>query len=532
MMKFYSNLILFFSNNSKKDIIFCGLASLIFLFFFNDFDYKNISKPNIFLSFLLIFLVCYALFLIFSVSHKILKLFIVILLFFSTINIYIKNKYGYILDEIMIANALDSVGHIDDVVDYHLLLYFLFLTIIPAIILTQIKLQKADFVKKFLLLFVILITAVILVLVSPKYVFTFATNAISPSNYISASYRYYERFKTAKETAVNRQSLTNFYKFEYNDKIKDKKDELKIVVVMGESLRADHLQIFGYNRQTTPNLMNIKNLLKFRSQAFFTITTPAITDLLSHRLNSEFKDIPSEKSLIDLMKNLDFKTHWYSAQSSKQFGTEMLSIMAMEADNYLFRDRIRIDFPSRENTYDEDLLPYFSKAIQDEKKNFIFLHSFGSHTHYFERFPEKFKIYSDQCGKNLKICSTEQIYNAYDNTVLYTDYFLNEVIKIVDKHNAILFYISDHGSFLGENFIYANGSNNDASAQAHNVPIFIYFSEKLQKNKNYKSKFLKAKSNQDKALNPDYFFDSILDCSLIESSLIKNRKFSVCSDIN
>jgi glucan phosphoethanolaminetransferase (alkaline phosphatase superfamily) len=51
----------------------------------------------------------------------------------------------------------------------------------------------------------------------------------------------------------------------------------------------------------------------------------------------------------------------------------------------------------------------------------------------------------------------------------------------VDKHNAILFYISDHGSFLGENFIYANGSNNDASAQAHNVPMFIYFSEKLQK---------------------------------------------------
>ena len=102
----------------------------------------------------------------------------------------------------------------------------------------------------------------------------------------------------------------------------------------------------------------------------------------------------------------------------------------------------------------------------------------------------------------------------------------------MDKHNAILFYISDHGSFLGENFIYANGSNNDSDAKAHNVPMIIYFSEKLQKNKHYKSKFLKAKSNQDKALNPDYFFDSILDCSLIESSLIRNRKFSVCSDIN
>ena len=69
-------------------------------------------------------------------------------------------------------------------------------------------------------------------------------------------------------------------------------------------------------------------------------------------MNSEFQDVLNEKSLVDLMKNLGFKTHWYSMQSSKQFGTEMLNIMAMEADNYLFRDRIKIDFPNKENLYD------------------------------------------------------------------------------------------------------------------------------------------------------------------------------------
>jgi glucan phosphoethanolaminetransferase (alkaline phosphatase superfamily) len=62
--------------------------------------------------------------------------------------------------------------------------------------------------------------------------------------------------------------------------------------------------------------------------------------------------------------------------------------------------------------------------------------------------------------------------------------------------------------------------------------MFIYFSEKLQGNKNYKSKLIKAKENQGKLLNPDYFFDSILDCSMIKSSLISDRKFSVCSEIN
>jgi glucan phosphoethanolaminetransferase (alkaline phosphatase superfamily) len=171
----------------------------------------------------------------------------------------------------MIANALDSVGHISDVIDYKLFLYFLFFTIIPSIILLKIKLQKTNFFIKISSLFCISILILILVLSMPKNTPTFAINAISPSSYLSASYRYYKRFRVAQKIAKNRQSLTNFYKFEYDNKINNnEQDELKIIVVMGESLRSDHLQIFGYDRQTTPNLSKINNLLKFRSQAFFT----------------------------------------------------------------------------------------------------------------------------------------------------------------------------------------------------------------------------------------------------------------------
>jgi glucan phosphoethanolaminetransferase (alkaline phosphatase superfamily) len=168
----------------------------------------------------------------------------------------------------MIANALDSIGHINDTIDYNLFLYFLFLTIIPSILLFSIKLHKVDFVRKILLLIFIAISVLILFLLSPKYVFNFSINSVSPASYIGASYRYYKRFKDAKKISKNRQSLANFYKFNYDDKINDKEDELKIVVVVGESLRSDHLQVFGYDRKTTPNLAKINNLLKFRSQSF------------------------------------------------------------------------------------------------------------------------------------------------------------------------------------------------------------------------------------------------------------------------
>ncbi len=527
----YKNIIKHFKlifNILTKDLIFSLLIAIILVGLFNDFSIKNISAFFGITAFILIFLFSFLLLIFLSFNHKLLKFVIIILLFFSTINIYVKNKYGFILDETMIANGLDSLGHINDVTDYNLLIYFLFFTIIPSLILLFLKLQKFNFKSKIYAIISIIIILSILLISLPKFVLNYSTNSVSPASYISSFFRYYQRFSSARIIAKNRQSLTNFYDFKYLDKIKNSDDELKIVIVIGESLRADHLQIFGYNRPTTPFLKSKKNLLKFNSQSFYTVTTPAITDLLSHRLNTEFMDIPPEKTIIELMKKLDFKTHWFSMQSSKQFGTEMLNIMAMEADEYFFRDRLRIDLPDHEQLFDGDLLPYFTKAISEKKKSFILLHSFGSHTHYFERFPENFKKYSDQCRKNLNSCNYEQIANAYDNSVLYTDFFLNEVIKIVDQHNAILFYISDHGAFLGENGIYANGSIDSANDPAHKVPLFIYYSEKLQKNVYFQQKMINAKNKQHKLLNPDNFFDSVLDCSSIESSLIKKRNLSVC----
>jgi hypothetical protein len=71
----------------------------------------------------------------------------------------------------------------------------------------------------------------------------------------------------------------------------------------------------------------------------------------------------------------------------------------------------------------------------------------------------------------------------------------------------------------------------NTKSSAHNVPMFIYFSQKLQKNSYFAQKIFKAKNNQQKQLTPDYFFDSLLDCSGIKSDLINSRKLSVCSQI-
>jgi lipid A ethanolaminephosphotransferase len=151
--------------------------------------------------------------------------------------------------------------------------------------------------------------------------------------------------------------------------------------------------------------------------------------------------------------------------------------------------------------------------------------------HYFERYPDEFIKYQPLCLKDFSKCNQEQIFNAYDNTVFYTDYFLDQVIKIADQSNSILFFISDHGSFLGENGIYANGKKVDKNNNEHVVPMFIYFSNMLLKDNFYKQKFLKAQKNSKVEVNPDYFFDSVLGCLGVRSELIDNRKYNLCNDL-
>ena len=87
----------------------------------------------------------------------------------------------------------------------------------------------------------------------------------------------------------------------------------------------------------------------------------------------------------------------------------------------------------------------------------------GSHgPAYFERYPREFAKFQPEC-KTLELseCSLEEIRNAYDNTILYTDYFLSNIIKLlknnVDKYEPVMFYISDHGESLGENGLYLHG---------------------------------------------------------------------------
>jgi glucan phosphoethanolaminetransferase (alkaline phosphatase superfamily) len=300
------------------------------------------------------------------------------------------------------------------------------------------------------------------------------------------------------------------------------------VLVIGESLRADHMQIYGYQQNTTPNLAKIDNLLKFKILADFNLTSPSINSLLSHRLKIEYVDIPPETSIISVFKKFGFETYWYSSQSSKEFGNGILNILGIESDHAFYRNHL---LKNNNIAYDETLLPHIEN-IDKQKNNFIILHTFGSHIRFHDRYPNNFNIFQPACQKSPSNCNNIELTNAYNNTVLYTDHFLTKLFKQFKNTNTIIFFISDHGQFLGEEKIYGNGNSNNNSLiwqQAHTVPMFIYASNNIWQNKFFKKKLLQAKRNISKPnLTQDIFFDTVLDCSGFTSDLLA-RNLSLCS---
>ncbi len=473
----------------------------------------------IFLSEILItFCTIFLSFLIINFNQKLLKIFLTILFFLSTVSFYILNKYGTIFDEVMIANSLSSIGHINEVIDYYLTFYLLFGAIIPSIFVAKINISNVKIKTKLLALFIITACLGSCILIAKKETTKQIYTSYSPINYLGSFYKYFQRFHSTQDKVKTRIDLDKIYDFNYNKEL----ENLNVVLILGESLRADHLHINGYKRQTTPNLEKIKNLLNYQVKASFNTTTPSITSILSHRTKADFIDIPPEKSIISVFKNLGFKTYWYSAQSSKEFGNGMLNIMARETDDYFFIDRIRTTLKSNQKVYDEHLLPFFYKILPNKGNKFIVLHSFGSHIRFNERSPEKFKIFRDECIGLASSCEKPLVINSYDNSVFYTDHFISSVISSLKDTNSILFYIADHGVFLGENNIYANGNSDQIDEKIHMVPMFIYMTDSVLKNKNYHKKFINAKSKiGTKNISHDNVFDSIMDCVAIKSNSLK-----------
>lgn len=227
-----------------------------------------------------------------------------------------------------------------------------------------------------------------------------------------------------------------------------------VVFVIGESSNRSDWSLFGYPRETNPKLEALRdNLILFPDTvSSFGSTDVEITRILTGATHSVGGKWETEPDVILLAKAAGYKVYWLSNQNDFFLNT----VFGQEADLFQL---VNHGLGQRSDTsLDETLLPELDKALADPAPlKFIVVHSIGSHQHYSLRYPPGFNRFDDLDDEiseqmALKWSALKTARNTYDNTILYTDYFLSEVIGRLDgakTANASMLFVSDHAQEVG-----------------------------------------------------------------------------------
>lgn len=277
--------------------------------------------------------------------------------------------------------------------------------------------------------------------------------------------------------------IQNVAGFAFNAQKKDTLETQEIyVLVIGETARKHNFGLYGYSRNTTPNLDTISNVIHFDNvYSNANLTSLSIPFMITRATPENVEVKFEEPAVITPFKEAGFKTYWLTNVPSG-IGS-VFGFYSGLADVYK-NTSVSLDALN----YDARLIPELEQVLKDKtaQKKFIIIHTLGSHFRYNYRYPKEFEKFTPNLAKGLsienstEISNKDKIINSYDNSIVYTDYVLSQFISKLKSENAIsyLYYISDHGENL-----YDDSSNKLMHAYINptkyeiEVPLIIWSSE-------------------------------------------------------
>ncbi len=296
------------------------------------------------------------------------------------------------------------------------------------------------------------------------------------------------------------------------------------VMVVGETSRALNWGVYGYERNTTPRLSGMSNLIAFTDVLTQSNATHKSVPLILSAVSAENADsIYKQKSIITAFKEAGFKTVFFSNQLPNR---SLIDFFAEEADICVFLKENVTD--EEFNPYDEELVNRFEKLLQqNDKKLFVVLHTYGSHFNYQERYPQNMAQFTPDEIDDVRLKERQNLVNAFDNTIYYTDYVLGMIIDKLSETgaDAAMMYVSDHGEdiFDDDRHLFLHSSPVPSYYQIH-VPFVIWLSDNYIAR--YPYVYSIAERNRKSAVSSDVVFHSLLSVGGIETSYL-NRTSSV-----
>ena len=481
----------------------------LYQFTIDNINYKSFNGIMLIVSLAILTLVLNALvfYIVFYISSYLGKFFITIFFIINAIAVYFINTYSVMIDKTMIGNILNTrFEESSSFLSFNLIVYLIFLGVIPSILIFKIKTVKVKFTRFLVQIVLTLIFILSLVYVNSSNWLWIDKNSktvgalVMPWSYVVNTSRFYYHKNQENQKQVLLPNAT----------IKNSEKSI-VVLVIGESARSENFSLYGYEKQTNPLLSKIANIHSYKANSSATYTTAGVKSILDYK---------NTNSLFEILPNYLFRNNVDVIWRTTNWGEPKVNIK-----NYQKRIDLKniIGEKQYKSEYDEVLLNGLKEQILASQKNkiLVVLHTSTSHgPTYYKKYPPEFNVFSPVCKSvELGNCTQEELINAYNNTILYTDYILATLInelKQLPEYNSTMLYVSDHGESLGENNLYMHGIPvSIAPKEQLEIPFIVWKSDDSSK---------ELKDNE--ILSQYNVFHSVLDFLAIESP-IYDEKMSI-----
>lgn len=504
---------------------FIFLTSAYFAFILNvkfwRFAFEKISIDNAGTAFFVMtlpFFIFVPLFWFFCliVVPRIAKPAVILLLFLSAASSYALSNLGVVINSDMIRNIAETnVRETADLFTWNAFFYVLAAGGLPAAAVCMTRIEFSPFKKELRRRLTFFLTGLAVLgvfgAVSYKEYASFGRNNrqvrhyINTFNYIYAVARYYQRSRSADR---------KFVVLDESPRIKPRKSPEKrvVVLVVGETARAQNFSLYGYKKETNPLLAQNKEIIVFKDvSSCGTATAVSLPCMFSVLPKKDFDvtDANFTQNLLDIAQSAGYDVEWKDNDDGCKKVCNRVKTIDAKTGN-------KKPFCFGDYCHDGILIDGLDERLASvEKDTLIVLHAMGSHgPTYYKRYPDAFKRFNPTCDTaNLQDCPREQIVNTYDNTIAYTDHVIASVIEVLKRHPELqssMLYMSDHGESLGENNIYLHGLPYAfAPDYQKKVPMILWLSDSLKQSAALNASCLKQKAEKE-SFSHDNYFHSVL----------------------
>lgn len=457
-----------------------------------------------------------------------------LLLFLTAVGAYAVDTFGISLDVGQIQNLMQTDPYeMRDLLSWRLLAYLLIIMGLPLYWLwhkplTSMGVWPAMKLRFYSTLLSLLVIVSIGALFYVDYAAMFREHrqirfVVNPTNTVNAFRAYSQRHVVIKKLPLVR------YGEDAQRIATTATKPTLMVLVVGETARAESFALNGYSRNTTPELAK-KDIINFSQvSSCGTATAVSLPCMFSgfnrHGYDSQLAS--HREGLLDILQRTHYQVTWIDNNSGCKGVCDRIENVPLLATRQLMWCE---DNECKDDLLVDTFVAYLKKA--PVKDRVIVLHQSGSHgPAYYRRYPKAFEKFHPVCNTNaIQGCSREALINTYDNTIAYTDYILARVIDVLasqsSQYQTAFWYVSDHGESTGEHGLYLHGAPYVfAPSQQTHIPMLAWLSPDFTQTHLVKVQCLQQQRNV--SLSHDNLFHTMLGLLAV-----KTRVYDAALDIS